>query len=297
VKSRASLDRVERGRARTGLWAFTLAALAAPLGCSLAVSTEGLTGGDGTDGSGASAVDAGTSNPPSQDGGSVQLSTPEAGSTASEDGSTQPLPDASVAVDASSNEGSTSDSGSGTTRDAGTESGVDSGTNETPDTGAPKDAGHDSSTTPVNDGAPCSGDLSYLGTGDFAITFSLRTTTSGLAALLNQRSSCAPSTFWDVRFDSGQILVETDDVTNPTTVTTTGPAVNDGATHQITVARVSEMLTVVVDGNTEVPATSAKASFGALPALTTGSDVCDGQDGTQTLSGTISGICVGALAK
>jgi hypothetical protein len=146
------------------------------------------------------------------------------------------------------------------------------------------------------DGPACVGALSNVGAGDFRIAFSLQTSTSG-AALLNQRSVCNHGALWDVRLNgstAAALGVETDDNTRYTKLSTSTP-VDDGVPHDIVIARAAGTLTVQVDGTlvgTAIGSAATTTLFGALPALQTGTDVCDGVDGTQPLAGTISNVCI-----
>lgn len=229
--------------------------------CSALVSTSGLSGGHGTqpDDSGPPASTTDATGTLDLGDATEPTSPPEAG------------PDDDASTDAPTQETDAARSDSGTPL-------VDAGAH---------DAGTDGATP------ACSGDLSNIGTGDFHITFTLRMTQSGLVALVNQRASCTPSTFWDLRLKSGEIQVETDDVTNYAALTGSGPDLDDGATHAVVVERVSGTLSIVVDG-TNYGSTGSATSFGALAALTVGTDVCEqsGGDGTVALSGSLTNLCV-----
>ena len=239
--------------------------------CSVLVSTSGLTGGaSGDDGS----ADAAGSLPELEAGlslGDAISASADTGPHANADGS---------AIDGTSdasNAGSPSDGSA--TSDASTVA-VDAGAGEA---GSP-DAGHDAGTVSAPDGG-CSQDLSNIGAGDFSVSFSLRTTQAGLVALLNQRTACSPSTFWDVRLSSGEIQVETDDGASYVQLTSTGPELDDGALHVLLVDRIGGTVTIYVDGVASGNASSS-SSLGALPPLATGTDVCDGQHGTYAFYGT-----------
>src|SRR5260370_37267732 len=144
--------------------------------------------------------------------------------------------------------------------------------------------------------AVCRGDLSNIGTADFHISFSVTTTQSGVAALVNQRATCTLSDFWDVRLSSnGALDVETVDATqgvNGTGLKRVGPRINDGVPHKVMLQRMSGTLTVYVDG---IPSASAlsRTSFGQLAPVRIGSDVCTvAIDGTSPLIGSVSDLCV-----
>jgi hypothetical protein len=159
----------------------------------------------------------------------------------------------------------------------------------------PVDAGHEQSVVvdAAGDGGACPQDLSNIGMGDFRVEFAITTAQTQFAALVNQRAVCSHGGFWDVRMTSGGLFaVETDDGTSYTPLTTTGPRVNDGLSHDVRVQRVAGMLTVYLDG-TPTGSASSPASFGQLAPLRTGTDVCTPTiDGTMTLAGTITDLCV-----
>jgi hypothetical protein len=266
------------------------AALLLPCGCSALVSLDGLSNG-AEDGGGA--PEAGGPRPSSTIDGALDGVSTDDGPGAAD----APLgQDVAPTQDAASGEDAV---------DAGDAiDGTDAHTSH-PDTGtdAPADTGHDAHdahgdepTAPADAAlAPCVGDLSNVGTGDFVISLSLETTQpdSATVALLNQRSACSPSTFWDLRLYNGKLLFEIDDSTNLSQLTTTGPDIDDGATHSVVVARAAGTVVITVDGTNE-GSTSATESLGALPALADGTDVCDGNDGTVAFSqGKISNVCVG----
>jgi hypothetical protein len=243
-------------------------ALLAPSGCSLLVSTDGLTGGGGDDGGPQDDTSIGlVDGSPAVTLGDALIQGDAEPTFAHESGADHDAP-----VDAPSHEDAPSH-----------------------DAAPPREAGAEASadaTTP-SDGNPCSNDLSNVGTGSFHVSLDLRTTESGLAALVNQRASCTGSMFWDLRLSSGELRFETDDGASHTDVTSTGPQIDDGATHTILVTRVAEAVTIYVDGAASGSASSA-ASLGALPALATGTDPCEGIDGTAAFQGTISAVCAGA---
>jgi hypothetical protein len=144
----------------------------------------------------------------------------------------------------------------------------------------------------AGEASACLQDLSNIGMADFHVSLSVATTESGWVALANQRSLCGPSVFWDIRVDDGGlVVVETDDVTNYGAVWSPGPRVNDGRPHDVLAVRKARVLSVIVDdaGSTTFP---SWASFGKLPPVAVGTDVCVPQDGTQALNGTIANLCV-----
>jgi hypothetical protein len=168
------------------------------------------------------------------------------------------------------------------------------------DAGTLDEALPEASTDGAPDAPACREDLSNIGTGDFHVALTLTTTqTDNLVALVNQRGTCGPSLFWDIRMDGGLLYVETDDVAHYTPFVSTGTKVNDGMPHAILLQRVAGQLEVLVDGAPSGSQPSA-TSFGALPPVRVKTDICDGQlepngvDRTAPLVGTISDLCVSA---
>jgi hypothetical protein len=141
------------------------------------------------------------------------------------------------------------------------------------------------------DARVCTDDLSNIGTADFTISVTLATTQSGQVAVVSQRDVCGHSMFWDIRLDNGFPEVETDDGAGNYTDFDGTTLVNDGATHVIEVERVSETITLYVDGVASGSAASV-TPFGALPALAVGTDICVGTDATVAFSGTETDVCV-----
>jgi hypothetical protein len=131
-----------------------------------------------------------------------------------------------------------------------------------------------------------------VGTNDFHISFTITTRSTVAAAVLNQRPTCDSATMWDVRIAAqGQLQVETADSGAQYTSFYTTKTVNDGNPHMVTIARTSGTLTATVDGVLAGSGPS-DAAFGVLSALMTGSDVCDGVDGTVPLVGTVTDVCI-----
>jgi hypothetical protein len=70
-----------------------------------------------------------------------------------------------------------------------------------------------------------------------------------------------------------------------------GVPLNDGVPHMVVVTRISGTMSISVDGVAGTPVSST-SNFGALPPLATGTDVCDGVDGTVPLVGTVTNVCI-----
>jgi hypothetical protein len=144
------------------------------------------------------------------------------------------------------------------------------------------------------DVVPCTGNLSNVGTADFHVSLTVTTTQAGLVALVNQRATCAPSVFWDIRMQDGLLFVEVDDVTHYTALSEAGTSINDGVSHAVRVERAASVVTAYVDG-VEMSASPAPEALGALPPLASGTDVCvTSSDGTAAFIGTITNVCVGS---
>ena len=140
----------------------------------------------------------------------------------------------------------------------------------------------------------CTGDLSNIGTADFHVSLTVTTTQAGLVALVNQRATCAPSVFWDIRMQDGLLFVEVDDVTHYTALSDAGASVNDGRSHAVRIERAAGVVTAYVDG-VETSASPSLESLGTLPALASGTDVCvTSSDGTAAFVGKITNVCVGS---
>jgi hypothetical protein len=154
----------------------------------------------------------------------------------------------------------------------------------------------------VSPDASCATDLSNLGTGDFHISFVIRTLEQGLVAVVNQRAQCGAGMYWDVRLDGGHPMVETDDERrlpdggfseDPRTALIASGIVNDGLPHSVLIERWSEVLHVTIDGVAS-GSSSSTASFLTLAAVVQGEDPCDGtQDMTLPFKGALSEVCVG----
>jgi hypothetical protein len=138
----------------------------------------------------------------------------------------------------------------------------------------------------------CTNDLSNVHAADFHIAFSLKTTQTGTVSLVDQRGVCGRSgVYWDVRLYTGHVRVETYDGTNLLDLTSTGPAVDDGHVHAIMVQRTAGKVAISIDG-TAAGSLAMAASFGTLPALKSGTDICDGHSGQVALTGMLTGLCI-----
>jgi hypothetical protein len=140
----------------------------------------------------------------------------------------------------------------------------------------------------------CSNDLSGIGTGDFSIAFTLATTANAGSGIVSQRAICMRSKFWDVRLrGNGNLSVELDDETSYLNMVVPS-IVNDGSPHEVRVCRKNGHVYAFADGQLLQDAPNATA-FDTLPTLATGTTTCTARDGTVTLVGSVSDVCVGAL--
>lgn len=144
----------------------------------------------------------------------------------------------------------------------------------------------------------CSGDLSAIGLGDFSIAFTLATTSKMHSGILSQRTLCGHSPFWDVRLGTlanpAALAIELDDGGASYTNLSAFAPFNDGSAHDVRVCRKSGHVYAFSDG-VLLADTANQTSFTTLPALATKTSVCGSQDGTVTLVGTLTNVCVGAL--
>jgi hypothetical protein len=161
------------------------------------------------------------------------------------------------------------------------------------------------------DSPACIGGLSNIGTADFHISFTVKTSQAGFTALVSQRKTCLLGDYWDVRMADGHIQVETDDTVGANhwtqlcaaveggdagRCTSVAPAdlpppVNDGRPHRVVIWRSSGNLQASVDALAS-SAVESPASFGSLAPVAIGSDPCEGVDGTVAFTGTLTNLCL-----
>jgi hypothetical protein len=140
---------------------------------------------------------------------------------------------------------------------------------------------------------PAPADLSNIGTADFRIGFTIRTTAQVGSAVINQRATCSHGNFWGVRTSpTGTIGIETDDGASYTVLIADGTTrINDGVPHRVAITRRQGTLAIAVDNAQPFSAPSG-ASFGQLAALRIGEDPCDGVDGTNALDGAVTDVAI-----
>jgi hypothetical protein len=160
------------------------------------------------------------------------------------------------------------------------------------DAEAPESGSSDATFPDGEDALSCEGNLSGIGTADFTISMTLITRQTGTVAVVNQRSVCNGSDFWDVHLENGDVAAETDDgLMHHAVDNTTGPAVNDGKPHAISIQRRNETLTVYVDGVAAGSAVSA-STFGMLPLVEWTTSPCVGHTNYYSLVGSVTNRCV-----
>jgi len=246
---------------------------------------------------------AGEEEIPDDTGDAAGLSTEGPGSS---DAGSAGADTAAQSADAQTKEASSSDAtagGGGAQEDASVDGVADTSLYPGAGDGHTEDSSRDSSADSSADSSPsvrdgasdsaiaCGPTLSNAGAGDFDISFTFTTTQTGLVALLNQRKSCAPSTYWDIRLFGGVVRVEIDDVPNYTQVTSAVGWFDDGLPHDVAVQRRSGTLNLYVDGVVSGTSASAEVLHGLGP-VSSGVDVCEGQDGTTALVGTLTNVCL-----
>jgi hypothetical protein len=137
-----------------------------------------------------------------------------------------------------------------------------------------------------------------LGGGDFAVTFSINTTESGMVSLLGNRAGCVQGRFWDVRLYSGLVGLELDgndasgnfDASQYLTVFSAAP-VNDGQWHKVTISRSAAVVSVAVDGGTGDLASSGQViNVANQTDMRLGVDGCTGVDGSHAFRGLVDDI-------
>lgn len=146
-------------------------------------------------------------------------------------------------------------------------------------------------------GGACTGDLSMIGTGDFEVKFTITTSTTAISAIVQQRAICDHSYFWDARLLNGAVFFEVDDANANYAFCQSPVALNDGLPHRVVVRRVAGSLSIVVDCSAPTSCPSAtNLSTTLAPLGNHTNNPCIGSaDGTTTLDGTVTDVCVRAL--
>lgn len=184
------------------------------------------------------------------------------------------------------------DTGDAVARDAGhTEASPGDAEADAHDAVAPQPEAGGDATAPV-----CTSDLSNVGTGDFAVIFTLTTDasfpTGTSMAIARQRTGCdQSSTFWDITMNSeGGISASTDDgIPGHYVFVESDHASNDGQPHTIGVARIGGHLFITRDEVEDSLAQPDTDNLGAMPPLTRGTDVCANVVPTV---GTVTNFCL-----
>ena len=133
----------------------------------------------------------------------------------------------------------------------------------------------------------CADDLSNILGGNFHIDFDVLGVAGG-GPLLEQRTSCDQYTAqWDIaETPSGNVDTYFYGGTGGTSLRSI-TAVNDGAWHHVTIAKVSGTLSIVIDVQIDNSVSSQGWSFATLPLLQVGRSAC-----TSPFAGQIKNVCV-----
>jgi hypothetical protein len=146
---------------------------------------------------------------------------------------------------------------------------------------------------------PCTNDLSYVGTGDFEVKFTITTSSQQpSAAVLSQRGICDHSYFWAVRFAyGGRVWLELDEPEGRNYLfCLSAIAVNDGVPHRVVMRRISGVVSIVVDCREPDFCSSATDLSGALAPLGGPSaDPCIWEPGYMPIEGTVTHVCARPL--
>lgn len=126
--------------------------------------------------------------------------------------------------------------------------------------------------------AACLTDLSNVGAGDFRVAFTLTTTELGTPlALLGQRASCDDAApYWAVTLSAqGGIEATTQGAAESPAVTVeAGNSVNDGAPHQVVIARAAGRLGYWRDGVLGSSLVPDDSVLGVMAPLSVGASAC-----------------------
>jgi Laminin G domain len=150
---------------------------------------------------------------------------------------------------------------------------------------------------PVDAGRVCVDSLDGVATGDFLVTFRVRSTQTQEVTLLYQRSVCDHEHFWNVQLagdGTGTVVIELDDAAGNYMSLAGVRRVNDGAWHRVSVGRTAGTVRIEVDGLVDATA-PCTVSLESLPPLGTESGhPCEGLTSQVALIGSLDSICLSA---
>ncbi len=142
----------------------------------------------------------------------------------------------------------------------------------------------------------CLSTLSGIGTGNFTIAFTLTTTSAAVGAseagaslaLAAQRpAGCVAGDYWDINLNAGRVVAQIENGTH-NVVLQPNVLADDGQPHRVVFSRIAGEAQCAVDATSTT--TSDSDSYGAFPALTTGSE--NGCATPLTGYGTVSDVCI-----
>ena len=142
-------------------------------------------------------------------------------------------------------------------------------------------------------------DVGNFGTGDFTISFWMKTEVAGFVAIIGKRQFCQAGSFFDLRLGNDMSVVLYHDASSANSNTFSGLRVlNDGIWHQVVLTRQGTTATLYVDGkldrqNTNEPVVNIVNTVD----LWIGRSRCTGIDGTGYYEGLFDEIrvCDGAM--
>jgi hypothetical protein len=121
----------------------------------------------------------------------------------------------------------------------------------------------------------------------FSVAFWMRTTSTGIVrALVNKRSLCSHTNFWDLRImPTGKIQVELDQSGTFYQAYTSVTSVDDGYWHYVALVRNGASSTLYIDGQIRGSGTSGIANISSTAPILVGNDICLNVDGTKPYAG------------
>ena len=135
--------------------------------------------------------------------------------------------------------------------------------------------------------------LGNFGTGDFTISFWMKTDSSRIERFLNKRPACGFGDFWEIALHDGKIFTRGDEDPTSANLFSFGmtATVNDGQWHHIVSMRAGLNMTMYLDGTMDTMiSTNIIFNPNNSDTLLIGDNVCIGVDGTEKYSGSLDEI-------